>query len=69
MIMYLQKVTEIFWFEGWFNYYGKTYILYNYAIFLKTLELEKLKREWMEEMKANMAGNNKDLDDMKLSYE
>ena len=36
---------------------------------MKTLELEKLKREWMEEMKANMAGNDKEMDDMKLSYE
>ena len=33
------------------------------------LELEKLKREWLEEMKANMAGNDKELEDMKLSYE
>ena len=34
-----------------------------------TLELERMKKEWMEEMKANMAGNDKELEEMKLSYE
>ena len=28
-----------------------------------------MKKEWMEEMKANMAGNDKELEEMKLSYE
>lgn len=32
-------------------------------------ELEQLKREWMEEMKANMADNDKQMEAMRLSYE
>ncbi len=32
-------------------------------------ELDQLKREWMEEMQAQMAGNNKEMEEMKMSYE
>ncbi len=32
-------------------------------------ELEALKREWLEEMKANMDGNDKEVEELRLSYE
>ncbi len=32
-------------------------------------ELKQLKAEWLEEMKANLNGNEKEMNDMRLSYE
>ena len=32
-------------------------------------EIEKMKKEWLEEMKSNMDDNDKEMEEMRLSYE
>ena len=51
------------------NITSTNFFVYHIISLTFIAELERLKKEWLEEMKANMAGNDKQLEDMKLSYE